>query len=1523
MSAIEEHWNHIVSTGVQQVIASCGDHVLEASNFGLPEKLTLRDAAGNSRSALWLAILVAAVHTCLDAGCVIVTRLVRRALRTRIHRLRALTAVHNERADSLIATLHINWGSMLMAATGRPKHVVKKNSIQMRQLEKRIDRIQEAKRAELTRAQRARSEKRAKLGQPPVELVEPYKSPRQKRLEMHERRLGIAAAHRVAEPETDEEDEVYGIVCRADLHMRRVLAALRSPSKWVRQAVGLSLSAVHSSSIVGVVHALVRRFDESRGKMALALAKQEREMREAEKEDAKARAILPVNQTALGEESSSDDDDDEPDAPDSNALRRAIAKQAAVQMNLTRLMRLLAQHRGMANALEACPEILRQYATFIRRVGEHLFTTARRLLKTGRPAGALLENVNPDGQLPWCIDYLAMVGALADAVCRRREGRRHNEFASLLPGISDTQWPLDERYALYSQLKLWSSNGEGKTVKRAEEIELRYKLREESEPSRRRLLAVRLERGARRRLQHAHWALAQLLCTGPVLPIDELSESQMEEELMWAVAAEREASFTILRPLLCFHFDALLPIYFVYTRSVEPSLAALYQAALFMPAVADQPDTSMCVHHVRMSSIAAQQLKRNAGGRSHVLSEEDASAHAEQAREFRSAHERNVAAIVIWALLMVVSPEVASRLDAITAIYALAGYFAKHASPTEANGSGGTKAVLPLTGANLGSFNTVGGSSVAGGMDGGAGGSSFVGGSTSFAGNSSFGPDASSFGKGGGGGDQPNTWLPMDDAQQKVRCEIVGLDFFWPAPSEGSFSSGGPTSVLGVAQSIDAEEAEEVARRIRAEEARIEAARKAATLASKAVQALTAGRRLSARSTSVAPPPAAEGVAEEWVSEGSLDARAAAAIVAEVAAGGVEEEWVGAGSLDARAAAAVAAAVAGGGGASDVSAALERAKSALPARASRGRRGPPAAAPTPPPSPPAPPTPPSPLPSPPAAVAASPAASKFGGGGLFGRMGAPAAVAASPAASKFGGGGLFGRMGELGGRAMGELFNQPDAWEGEHSSSKGASSFETGEMMGERVPPSVQQLVLERLGKTSGRILKKEEVHAICKELSRMLASSMSHDYAGAVLAEAGNVMMALMDLASRRFCMELLLPWSARIAFMDTATKDKSIQAVHDDLVKQGFCLCKAADVLPRLFEYTLQESLEGVPEIVANLWRTLALAVAAPKAGGPPHNVPILSAWVTAQTHASDLHRVHSERDKQTCRTLSLFLRGLSVKRRDEQEIIDAREKYAEAVSVHRRRSVNLAKMNLEAPPPPTRPKWVDATDGAPPIGAKMTKAMELMAVSSKQRREKSTRQGIMEEEAAIEARRRPRAVKVASEQEAKDRDTIIKRTRVNWKLAAAAASASAADERARALGADGGTDALGADLERRGSEMKIRDEQPRVGARKTPMAVSVPGLRLGGDRDAPRRPRTSIDDERVARAASAAAQTHDHAQEMQKMREQQMQLQAQKQHRDSQLSRAQQKQHKQNESFNSFNDSFDKGSSFNSADQSFVEY
>ena len=89
-------------------------------------------------------------------------------------------------------------------------------------------------------------------------------------------------------------------------------------------------------------------------------------------------------------------DADELQLSDPLGTRNAVQRrQQQQQHHLTRLMRLLCQHRGMAAALEACPDMLRQIATFIRRVGEHLFTATQRLLKYGKPPGGLLDSVDP------------------------------------------------------------------------------------------------------------------------------------------------------------------------------------------------------------------------------------------------------------------------------------------------------------------------------------------------------------------------------------------------------------------------------------------------------------------------------------------------------------------------------------------------------------------------------------------------------------------------------------------------------------------------------------------------------------------------------------------------------------------------------------------------------------------------------------------------------------------------------------------------------------------------------------------------------------------------------------------------------------------------------------------------------------------------------------------------------------------------------------------------------------------------
>ena len=90
-----------------------------------------------------------------------------------------------------------------------------------------------------------------------------------------------------------------------------------------------------------------------------------------------------------------------------------------------------------------------------------------------------------------------------------------------------------------------------------------------------------------------HWAAAQLLCVGPVLPLHE-ARVEIEAELQWAADGERAAPFALLRPLLGFHFDAMLPLYLLCTHTDDLPQAALFQCALLQPTHAGHPETSVC-----------------------------------------------------------------------------------------------------------------------------------------------------------------------------------------------------------------------------------------------------------------------------------------------------------------------------------------------------------------------------------------------------------------------------------------------------------------------------------------------------------------------------------------------------------------------------------------------------------------------------------------------------------------------------------------------------------------------------------------------------------------------------------------------------------------------------------------------------------------------------------------------------------------------------------------------------------------
>ena len=391
--------------------------------------------------------------------------------------------------------------------------------------------------------------------------------------------------------------------------------------------------------------------------------------------------------------------------------------------------------------------------------------------------------------------------------------------------------------------------------------------------------------------------------------------------------------------------------------------------------------------------------------------------------------------------------------------------------------------------------------------------------------------------------------------------------------------------------------------------------------------------------------------------------------------------------------------------------------------------------------------------------------------------------------------------------------------------------------MGERVQPTVQQLVAERLGQTNGRVKKREDLTALVHGLSAMLAHKMV-GYSAPVVGEAGNVMMALMERHGRAFTIEMLMPWARNIALVEPPERSTTLsRATEDDLAARGFCLSTASDCLSRVFEYTLEESADGLPDVVSRFWRTLALAAPPFKPGKPAHNVPPLSAWISAQAH-----HVKTERGKQTCLALALFIKGLAVKRREEVEHEAAKQKHDAAVAMHRRKSLAAQRMGNAAPPPPA--PMTNARTGSPLRGEKQAKAIVQLQQAARQRREKSTRTLV---EAELQADAELHAAMVAHAA-ANAADTGRSQTGGAAAPGAALAkmgkgsgwSCARAGQDAASL-RESGADARGASVEHRGAEMKIKDgadDDQRVGVRRVPVQ-GLPPLNLGEKLRPPRKP------------------------------------------------------------------------------------
>lgn len=370
--------------------------------------------------------------------------------------------------------------------------------------------------------------------------------------------------------------------------------------------------------------------------------------------------------------------------------------------------------------------------------------------------------------------------------------------------------------------------------------------------------------------------------------------------------------------------------------------------------------------------------------------------------------------------------------------------------------------------------------------------------------------------------------------------------------------------------------------------------------------------------------------------------------------------------------------------------------------------------------------------------------------------------------------------------------------------------------------PSVEQIVCDRLGKTNGRVRSAADLHALVHALSKATAHRLV-PFSSAVLAEAGNVMLGLMSGATRPFMIELLLPWCKQVALLEPRGSPTQIsRARQTELKRDGFCLAYPQDCLPPVFEYTLDESITGLPEMVATFWRTLSLAAPPLRPGMPPLNVAPIAAWLTTQSLQQK-----TSRNRDTCRTLALFVKGLAVQSSEE----------VEAQKAAGRRSKGLAAAMKQAKLAEIRARSLSAdqtmmTDAQ----RKRAKAVQIMQQASRQRREKSTRQTVQDEQQE-EQRARRREAREREQREAElERESLEKQRQAEEE----ARQRKEAREQAKARQAehvDADADPWGAstDLEFRGGlEMKLADGR-RVGpARlsrmsKGPKELGIPELDL----------------------------------------------------------------------------------------------
>jgi len=370
----------------------------------------------------------------------------------------------------------------------------------------------------------------------------------------------------------------------------------------------------------------------------------------------------------------------------------------------------------------------------------------------------------------------------------------------------------------------------------------------------------------------------------------------------------------------------------------------------------------------------------------------------------------------------------------------------------------------------------------------------------------------------------------------------------------------------------------------------------------------------------------------------------------------------------------------------------------------------------------------------------------------------------------------------------------------------------------------------------------------------------------GAVIAEAGNVMLGLMTGAMRPFVVELLLPWVRQLALLEPeGSLTQLSRARQTELTRSGFCVAYPSQCLPPLFEYTLVESATGLPEIVASFWRTLALAAPPIRAGMPPLNVAPIAAWLTTQALQQK-----TSRDRDTCRTLALFVKGLSVQSEEE---IEAQK----AVAGRKAKGVMAAMKQAKLAEIRARSLSTDQTMMTD-AQRRRAKAVSVMQQASRQRREKSTRADLVAAEQAERRRRQKESLEqqqraLEAEQQKQEQEQQQQQQQQQeeaWKRKEATHTQRDRDD----VEADADLWASSTDVEFRdgGLEMKLADGR-RVGPARL-KRMSRPAHELGIpelDLEVAREKQRGRERQRAQAAAAAAA--------AQQAKQQELELQQQK--------------------------------------------